>query len=71
MSKEEKVELTKADWKDAAAGARNLLKNAMCQCIVYRIQLNTANEKIAEFPEEEPEKKKNPRGWDNGRRKES
>ena len=47
----DKVKLTREDWEEGERAAESMLKNAMCQTIVYQGQLDTCRRELAKFPE--------------------
>ena len=53
-----KVKLTKADWEEALSSTIVLLKNAMAQVEVYKLQVELAEKKISKFPKEKKKKGK-------------
>ena len=53
-----KVMLERKDWQEALEASIVLLKNAMAQIEVYKLQVELAEKKISEFPPEPKKDKK-------------
>lgn len=50
-----KIELTREDWEHAKKAGINMYKEALAHLEVARNQIETAEKKLEDFPEEEEE----------------
>ena len=50
------IKLEKKDWEEALGSAISLLKNALAQVEIYKMQVEVSEKKIAEFPKEKSKK---------------